>query len=128
VEVIDLTSRVPLDETVQLPGVAVVGEVTEQVGVDVGSRLSVWKLHFATGVIVRPPEAGTALVVVILKVQLVVAPVTLEVGVILQVEVPVVIVAVLLALIDVVAAIVAVKEPVVEEWEGFVRPNILTVK
>jgi len=38
---------------------------------------------------VRPPEAGTALVVVILKVQLVVAPVTLEVGVILQVANPI---------------------------------------
>jgi hypothetical protein len=53
-----------------------VGEVTEQVGVEVGSKLSVWKDHLETGVIVRPPEAGIALLVVILKVQLVVAPVT----------------------------------------------------
>ena len=51
--------------------------MTEQVGVEVGSRLSVWKEgHLVTGVIVRPPEAVIALLVVILKVQLVVAPVT----------------------------------------------------
>jgi hypothetical protein len=53
-----------------------VGEVTEQVGVEVGSKLSVCQDHFVTGVIVRPPEAVIALLVVILKVQLVVAPVT----------------------------------------------------